>query len=267
MATKPNGTTTTNPTTTTTTTNPTVKKQTYNPKSQTYNPNRIPYRPNRGRNHRGRGCNCRRYFCRCCCWTILVIFVILVLAAIAIAIFYFLYRPQLPSFSISSLKISHFHLTTSSDDATRLTTKFNVTLSTKNKNKKLVYTYDPIALTAKSSNQIELANGNFPKFTSTPNNVTIIHSTLSIVSQVLDVDSLTSLKSDMKTKSGLPMKILLDTKVAVQMDKLKSNKVGIRITCDGINGQIPKGKNPTLASITSPKCKVDLRIKILRWTF
>lgn len=266
MATKPNGTTATKPTTTPTT-NPTPKNQTYNPKSQTYNPNRIPYRPNHRHKRRGRSCNCRRCFCRCCCWTILVIFIILVLVAIAGAIFYFLYRPQLPSFSISSLKISQFNLTTSPDDTTRLATKFNVTLSTKNKNKKLIYTYDPIALKAESTNQIELANGDFPRFPSAPNNVTIIHSTLSIVSQVLDVDSISSLKSDMKRKSGMPMRILLDTKVVVQMDKLKTNKVGIRVTCDGINGPIPKGKNPSVASITTAKCKVDLRIKILRWTF
>ncbi|KAK4358458.1 hypothetical protein RND71_020687 [Anisodus tanguticus] len=257
MATKPNG---------TITTNPTAKKQTYNPKRQTYNPNRIPYRPNR-RHNRPRRCNCRRCFCQCCCWTILVIFFILVLAAIAGAIFYVLYHPQLPSFSISSLKISQFNLTTSPDDTTKLTTKFNVTLSTKNKNKKLIYTYDPIVLTAESTNHIDLANGFFPRFTSAPNNVTIIHSTLSVVSQVLDVDSVSTLKSDLKRKSGLPMRILLDTKVVVQMDKLKSNKVGIRVTCDSINGPIPKGENPTVASIATAKCKVDLRIKILRWTF
>ncbi|CAN4119251.1 unnamed protein product [Withania somnifera] len=259
MATKPNGTTTTtNPITPTT--NPMAKKQTYNPKH-------IPYRPNHRHKRRGRGCNCRRCFCRCCCWTILIIFVILILVAIAGATFYVLYRPQLPSFSISSLKISQFNLTTSPDDTTRLTTRFNVTLSTKNRNKKLVYTYDPIALTAESTNQIELANGDFPRFTSAPNNVTIIHSTLSIVSQVLDVDSVSSLKSDIKRKSGLPLRILLATKVVVHMDKLKSNKVGIRVTCDGINGPIPKGRNPAVASITTAKCKVDLRIKILRWTF
>ncbi|KAH0713014.1 hypothetical protein KY289_008973 [Solanum tuberosum] len=183
-----------------------------------------------------------------------MIIVILVLVAIAGTIFYFLYRPQLPSFSISSLKISQFNLTTSPDDTTRLATKFNVTLSTKNKNKKVIYIYDPIALKAESTNQIELANGDFPRFTSAPNNVTIIHSTLSIVSQVLDVDSISSLKSDMKRKSGMPMRILLDTKVVVKMDKLKTNKVGIRVTCDGINGPIPKGKNPSVASITTAKC-------------
>ncbi|KAK4375546.1 hypothetical protein RND71_006223 [Anisodus tanguticus] len=152
-----------------------------------------------------------------------------------------------------------FNITTSPDDTTRLTTKFNVTLSTKNKNKKLIYTYDPIVLTLESTNHIGLANGEFQRFTSAPNNVTIIHSTLSIVSQVLDVDSVSTLKSDLKRKSGLPVRILLDTKVAVQMDKLKSNKVGIRVTCDGINGPIPKGENPTVASIATAKCKVDLR--------
>lgn len=255
MATKPSGTTTT----TTPTTNPTMKNQTYKPKV-------IPYRPNR-RHNRRRHCNCRRCFCLCCFWSVLIIFSILVLAAIAGAIFYVLYHPQLPSFAISSLKISQFNLTTTSDDTTKLTTKFNITLSTKNKNKKLIYTYDPIVLTAESTNQIVLGNGIFPGFISIPNNVTNIHSTLSMVSQDLDVDSVSTLKSELKRKNGLPVKILLDTKMVVQMDKLKSKKVGIRVTCDNIHGLIPKGKIPTVASITNAKCKFDLRIKILRWTF
>ncbi|KAF3655758.1 putative delta(8)-fatty-acid desaturase-like [Capsicum annuum] len=242
-------------------------------KNQMYNPNRVPYRPtptayHRHNHSRRRSCSGRRCFCMCCFWSILIICIVVLLAAIAGAIFYVLYHPQRPTFSISSLKISNFNLTTNSaDDATHLTASLSLTISTKNPNKKLIYKYDTISITALSSNQVVLANGSFRGFTNSPGNITIIHSPLSMVSQVLDADSVTSLKSDLKRKAGMPITILMDTMVVVKMDTLKSKRVGIRVTCEGIHGQTPKGKAPAVASTNNARCKVDLRIKILKWTF
>ncbi|XP_016484251.1 NDR1/HIN1-like protein 6 [Nicotiana tabacum] len=257
---------------TTTATNPTAtiaKPPQFRPvKNQMYNPNRIPYRPTPTAYHRHnrRRCSCRRCFCLSCFWSLLIICTLLLLAAIAGASFYFLFRPKPPTFSVSSLKITQFKLITSSDDATRLSTKLNLTLSAKNPNKKLIYNYDDISMTLQSNNVV-LANGSFHGFSNGPNNVTIIHSTLSMASEVLDADSVTSLKPDLKRKHGLPLKIFLDTTVVAKMDKLKSKRVGIRVTCEGIHGVIPKGKAPTVASITNAKCKADLRMKIFKWYF
>lgn len=86
-------------------------------------------------------------------------------------------------------------------------------------------------------------------------------------SQALDVESVKSLRSDLKKKNGVPLKIELDTKVEVKMGGLKSKKVGIRVTCEGIKGSVPKGKSPSVASVSHAKCKVDLRIKLWKWTF
>ncbi|KAK4374246.1 hypothetical protein RND71_004923 [Anisodus tanguticus] len=246
-------------------TNPTTKLP---PKNQIYNPNSIPYRPTQTTYHRHnrRHCSCRRCFCLCCFWSLLIISTILLLAAIAGAGFYFLFRPKPPSFSVTFVKITQFKLTTTDDDTTRLTAKVNFTLSTRNPNKKLIYNYDVVSLMVES-NSVVLANGSFTGFNNGPNNITIIHSTLSMVSQVLDADSISSLKSDLKRKNGLPLKILLDTMVIAKMDKLKSKKVGIRVTCEGIHGKIPIGKIPVMASTTNAKCKTDLRMKILKWTF
>ncbi|KAJ8558317.1 hypothetical protein K7X08_005083 [Anisodus acutangulus] len=133
---KPNGTATATATPPATTANPNaapMKNQMYN------NPSLIPYRPTPTAYHRH---NRRRCFCMCCFWTILSICIILLLAAIAGAIFYVLYHPQRPTFSVSSLKISSFNLTTTTDDTTHFTAKLNLTLSTKNPNKKLIYNYN-----------------------------------------------------------------------------------------------------------------------------
>ncbi|GFP90117.1 hypothetical protein PHJA_001155600, partial [Phtheirospermum japonicum] len=183
------------------------------------------------------------------------------------AAFYVLYHPHRPLFSVTSLKISAFNLTTTpADDSTQLSTRINVTLSARNPNNKITYLYDPMFIAVRS-NSIDLSNGSFANFTSSPDNISIIHTAMAMNFKVLDANEVKSLKSDLKRKRGLPMEIVMDTMVGVKMEKLKVRKIGIRIRCGGIHGTLPKGKNVTPANTAKAKCKVDLRIKIFKWTF
>ncbi|PQM32587.1 NDR1/HIN1-like protein 2 [Prunus yedoensis var. nudiflora] len=188
------------------------------------------------------------------------------LTAIAGAAVYILYRPHRPEFTLTSVRIAKLNLTTSSDLSTsHLTTLFNLTLSTKNPNNHLTFSYEPFALSL-SSSDVQIGNGSIPAFTSGTKNSTFFRSILS-TSQDLDVESVKSLRSDLRKKTGVALKLQMDTKVKVAMGKLKSKKVGIRVTCEGIKGAVPKGKSPSVASVANSKCKVDLRIKIWKWTF
>ncbi|PSS01219.1 Late embryogenesis abundant protein, LEA-14 protein [Actinidia chinensis var. chinensis] len=237
-------------------------------KPNLYNPTRPhPYRPQPNHHHHRRRRSRRSCVCLCCFWSLLLLAVLLLLAAIAGCAVYVLYSPRRPTFSVAALRISRFNLSTNAaDGTTRLTAALNLTISAKNPNKKIIYTYDPISITA-LSNQVLIANGSFPFFTSDPQNTTIIRSSLSISSELVDADLVKPLRSDLKRKNGLGLEILMDTKVVVKMEKLKSKKLGIRVTCNGIHGIVPKGKSPSIASITDAKCKVDLRIKIWKWIF
>ncbi|VFQ82293.1 unnamed protein product [Cuscuta campestris] len=232
-------------------------------------PGRIPYRPRPvyDRRTEPRRWGCRRFLCICGLWSVLILSVLLLLAATAGATFYVIYRPQRPAFSLSSLKISQFNLTTApSDGTTRLSAKLSLALSAKNPDPKMIYAYDPISLTAYSG-QVPIGNGSFPGFVSNPNNITIIHSTLSMPTQLLDSDSVSGLEPDLKKKNGLPVKISMDTMVQVKLEKMKSKKVGIRVTCEGIRAPIPKGKVPTAGTTSGAHCTVDLRVTIWKWTF
>ncbi|GLT54195.1 hypothetical protein SLA2020_274140 [Shorea laevis] len=117
-----------------------------------------------------------------------------------------------------------------------------------------------------SSGSVQIANGSIPAFTSNKKNETNFRAILA-ASTDLDTESVTSLRSDLKRKNGVPMKIQMDTKVKVKLGGLTSNKVGIRVTCQGITGIAPKSKSPSVASVSGSKCKVDLRIKIWKFTF
>ncbi|KAF7126482.1 hypothetical protein RHSIM_Rhsim11G0043800 [Rhododendron simsii] len=251
--------TTTNGTATATTTPPP-------PKSQLYNPTRHPYRP-QPRPHRRR--SRRSCLCLCCFWSILLLILLLLVAAIAACLLYVLYNPRRPSFSVAAIRVSQLNLSTSAaDDTTHLTSTLNLTITSKNPNKKkLTYTYDQISITA-LSNGVIIATGSFPSFASDPKNTTALRSTLSTVGELVDADSVSSLRSDLKRKNGIPLEIVMDTKVVVKLEKVKSKKLGIRVTCDGIRGFVPsKGKASSADSTSDAKCKVDLRIKIWKWTF
>ncbi|KAI3468127.1 hypothetical protein Pfo_024790 [Paulownia fortunei] len=220
-------------------------------KTHLHNPTRHPYRPTPISRHRQkhRDFSCRRCFCLTCFWSILLLIAILLLASIAGAAFYVLYHPHRPTFSVTSLKISSFNLTTNpSDDTTHLTTKINITFSVKNSNKKVIFFYDPVSITV-LSNSVNLSNGSFTNFTSSPDSIFIIHTAMGLKSQVLDADSVKSFKSDLKRKNGLPMNIVMDTMVGVKMEKLNMKKIGIRVKCDGIHGVVPKGKKLQLRGI------------------
>ncbi|KAF8388812.1 hypothetical protein HHK36_025492 [Tetracentron sinense] len=230
-------------------------------KPQQYGAPRPSYRP-RPKPRRNRRSCC----CVCFLWTTLLILALLLLTAIAGAVVWVLYRPQRPSFSITTLQISQFNITTSTDSSSHLNSKLDLTISAQNRNKKLVFLYDPFTVSV-NSNDVEVGNGSFPSFVHGTKNTTIIEASVSSVAQDLDTASVTSLKSDLNKNGGLPLKIKLDTKVKVKMGGLKSNKIGIRVSCDGIQSAVPKGKTPTTTEYSKRKCKVDLRIKIWKWTF
>lgn len=80
---------------------------------------------------------------------------------------------------------------------------------------------------------------------------------LSTSGELVDAKSVSELRSDLKRKNGLPLEIVMDTKVVVKSEKLKSKKFGIRVTSDGIHGFGPKGEVPLIASTSDAKCRVD----------
>lgn len=243
-------------------------------KSQLYNPTRP--RPQQPTHSRRRRRSCRRFCCLCFIYTLIFILSALLLAAIAACVFYVLYHPKHPTFSITSVKISSFNLSTPSDAGafSHLNSKLDFTLTAKNPNQKIAFFYDQFSVAVASSAGTNAGNATLPAFAHSPGNTTILKATVASDSnQDIDPDSATKLKADLAKKSGFPLTVKVDTKVEVKMGKMKTKKVGIRVSCDGIRGFEPKRNatskktTPALASVSGAKCKVYLRIKIWRFTF
>ncbi|KAI3521407.1 hypothetical protein L1887_10871 [Cichorium endivia] len=221
-------------------------------KAQLYNTTRPVYRPQPRRSRRG-------CCCCCCLWITFVILMLMVIAAIAGGVVYVLYRPHRPAFTVSSLHVSQLNLTSSN----KLTSKFNFTIAARNPNKKIVFYYDPVSVSF-NSKDVDVGDGLIPAFTMGKKNTTMLRTTVSTTGQTVDDNA--ALKSDLKNKKSLPLKIQLDTKVKAMIGSFKTKKVPIRVTCEGIKAAAPTGKTATTATTSDAKCKVDLRIKIWKWT-
>lgn len=190
----------------------------------------------------------------------LLILLLLLIAATAGVVFYLIYRPHRPSFSVASLQLSRFNLTD-----TAVTSAFNVTLIARNRNKGITFIYDQTSVKILSGG-VDIGDGSFPAFTHNKRNVTSLKSTISSSNAPIDGGAdTTALKSSVKSKN-LALKIQLETKVKVKFWKITTKKLKIRVTCDGIKVAIPTGKTASLATASKAKCKVDPRIKIIKWT-
>ncbi|TKY64368.1 YLS9 protein [Spatholobus suberectus] len=220
-------------------------------KSQLSSANRPAYRPQPPQHRRGCACTL-------CCYLLLILFFLLLLAGGAGTVLYFLYRPHRPTFSVTSLKLSSLNLTT-------LSAKFDLTLSTTNPNDKILFSYDPTSVSVLSGDA-HLAAATIPSFLHRQRNTTVLEASLESAEGAAESDAATQLKSSMRSKSEVALKVMLDTKVAAQMGAFRTPRVGIRVSCDGVAVSLPDGDKPATASAENTECEVDVRFKVWKWT-
>ncbi|GAB2216343.1 hypothetical protein Droror1_Dr00024115 [Drosera rotundifolia] len=242
----------------------------YNP-----TPRRRPtsYRPAPPPSRSGRRGTCRRLCCLCFLYTLIALLCLILLAAVAGTIFYFLYHPKHPSFSVSSLLITTFNLSspTSSSLYPHVTSRLDLTILSKNPNSKLItFFYDPVTVSVSTEGAVDLGNSTVPGFVSVPGNVTVLAASVdSDPAKGQDPESVSQLKADLG-KNGFPVDVGLGTQVRVRIGRMRSKSVGIRVSCVGIRGFVPSPakKNGTAAAgeTAQGKCKVDLRLKIWKFT-
>lgn len=224
-------------------------------KAQLYSNARPAYRP-QARHRRGGRC------CSCCLWTTVAILVVILLVGLAGVAFYLIYRPQRPSFSVTSLKLSYLNLSSSS----QLSSRFDVSLTARNPNKNLVYLYSPISIKVLSGAGVSLAEGAIPAFSHPKRNTTALKSQISSSKRTLEKPEATGLRTSMRSKAGVPIQVRMETKVRAKVGSLKTPRIGVRVSCNGIRATVPTGKTPATASTANAKCKVDIRVKIWKWT-
>ncbi|WOK93876.1 hypothetical protein Cni_G02577 [Canna indica] len=223
-------------------------------KSQLNGATRLPYRPQPSKASRLR--SRRSPCCSCCLCLIMLLVILIILVAVAGAVFYVVYRPHRPAFSVSAIRVAALNVST----AGHLTSRFNLNVTTRNPNKKLIYLYDLISVSI-TSGGVDVADGSFAAFVQDAGSSTLLSTAASSSSQQLD----STAASDLRKGSSLPLEVDMETKAGVKIGGLKTKKIGIRVRCEGISAAVPKGKAAGAASAGSD-CKVKLRVKIWKWT-
>ncbi|KAK7381757.1 hypothetical protein VNO80_00304 [Phaseolus coccineus] len=232
-------------------------KPTFPPtKSQLAGANRPTYRPQPPRRRSSRGCASTL-----CCYLLLILLFLLLLIGGAGTVFYFLYHPQRPSFSVTSLKLSYFNLTSPST----FKAKFDLTLSTTNPNDKILFSYDPTSVSLLYADAT-LATATIPSFLHHQRNTTVLEAYVTSTEEEVQTDTVTELKRSTKSKSEVALKVKLETKVEAQMGVLRTPGVGITVLCDNIAVTLPDGEKPASASVENTACEVDVRFKVWKWT-
>ncbi|CAN1837150.1 NDR1/HIN1-like protein 13 [Linum perenne] len=228
-------------------------------KSQLYGANRPAYRPQPQRKFRSRRSCC----CRLCFWTTLIFLSLILLAAIAGSAVYLIYRPHRPTFTVSGLKISALTVSSSS----QLTSNIAVNITARNPNKNTVFVYDSVQVSVFSSKDgIELGSGEVPAFVHGKKNSTLLKVSIR-GGQKLEDAAAGKLRKELKGRNGVGLRIVVDTKVKVKIGGMKTPKMAIRVSCDGVKASPSTGKSPTIGSVSGADCGVDLRVKIWKWTF
>ncbi|GAB2293377.1 hypothetical protein Dimus_027576 [Dionaea muscipula] len=223
----------------------------------TYNGNRPPYVAEPLQTNQARWNRRRRRGCCCLCilWTILLIFILLILIAITCLVLYFVYRPEVPTFTVTSLRIAEFNLT-------QFATKLNLTVTARNPNRKIKFYYDPTQVSI-FSGDIDVGDGIFPGYVQGTKNSTVLFSVAQTDGPSITYGDAATLRSEIEDGNGLDLKLVMRTKLRLKVGGLKTVRFGIRVTCDGIIAEAPNGKlNGDVAVIDGGNCKGKWRIKI-----
>lgn len=216
------------------------------PKGQISRPPYPVYRPRAGRSRASK----RNVCCSCCIWLSIVVLFLLLLLGIAGVILYFIYRPQVPHFSVKTLQIPRLTVTTSKSGDTTLNTQVTVDVEATNPNKAVTFFYEESKVSV-AMDKVSLGEGTFPAFFHGEKNTTALKiSNVKAMNTAIDQGDGNSLKLKY-TQKKLKLKVQLDTHVRIKISKFKTGKIKLTVQCNGV----PVAKSTTEEANT--KCKLD----------
>ncbi|GAV71906.1 LEA_2 domain-containing protein [Cephalotus follicularis] len=194
----------------------------------------------------------RRSPCCCClCYLLSLIVSLIVLAAIAAAVFYLVVRPEAPKYSVDSIAIRGFNLTSSSSP---ISPEFDVTVTANNPNNKIGIYYVEKSSIDVSYEGVQLCSGALPVFYQPPKNVTVFMAALKGSGIQLSSAVSTSLLDD-QTQGMVPFHVTLRAPVKIKVGSVKTWTITVKVDCD-----VTVDNLTAASSIVSKKCDygVDL---------
>ncbi|MBA0703093.1 hypothetical protein Goari_020510 [Gossypium aridum] len=162
----------------------------------------------------------------CCCCLLTTILALLLAAAIAAAVIYFAFKPESPNYSVESVAIKGFNLTSPSP----LSPEFDVTVRAHNPNDKIGIYYEKGSSVKVYYDDINLCNGALPAFFQPTNNVTLFKTALK-GSEIELNNAVLGTLSDQQNKGAVPFSLKLRAPVKIKVGSIKTWKITVKVTC------------------------------------
>lgn len=192
----------------------------------------------------------RSAFCCCFCWFLGLLLTLVILAGIAAAVLYLVFRPKAPKYSIDSISIKGFNLSSS----VPLSPEFDVTVRADNPNGKIGIDYRSGSSVNIFYDDVKLCNGKLPVFYQPSNNVTLFVTALK-GSGIELASEVHKALVDGENKGTVPFKVKIRAPVKIKVGSVKTWKMTVKVNCD-----VSVDKLKSNAQILSKDCDygVDL---------
>ncbi|OEL19208.1 hypothetical protein BAE44_0019775 [Dichanthelium oligosanthes] len=188
----------------------------------------------------------RGWCCVCCLWLTLVLVGLVFLCAIAAGVFYVVYRPRMPTFAVTSLRLAALNVS----DSDALTSRIEFTVTARNPNDKIAFAYGDIAASFSADGGTDVGEGVVPGFLHAAGNTTVIRGAASATAATIDPVQADTLRS----KKSHAMSAEMDAKVGFQIGKFKSKRISVRVICNGFSAGLAK-PSPPPAPAPAPDAK------------
>ncbi|OIW04157.1 hypothetical protein TanjilG_00717 [Lupinus angustifolius] len=208
------------------------------PKDQVY---RVPPPENAQKFNQLATPNTHRCRCHWCFWFTGILFTLISLLALTAAIFYLVVRPKALEYSIDSIDIRGFNMTSISPE-------FHVTFRANNPNRKIGFHYEKNSSVEIYFKDVMLCNGVLPEFYQPSNNLTVFKTTLQgNVIKLRSREETEMVKVQSREKVPLTVKLIAPLKITVGF--VKTGKITVKVDCDVTVDKLAPG-----AKIVSMHC-------------
>ncbi|KAL1224956.1 NDR1/HIN1-like protein 6 [Cardamine amara subsp. amara] len=194
----------------------------------------------------------RSCWCKCVCYTLLVLFLLIVTVGAIIGILYLVFKPKFPDYNIDRLQLTRFELNQNSS----LSTAFNVSITAKNPNEKIGIYYEDGSRISVFFMQTRLSNGSLPKFYQGHENTTIILVQMSGFNQNA-TNLMMTLQEQQRLTGSIPLRIRVTQPVRIKLGKLKLMEVRFLVRC-GVSVDSLAANN--VIRVRSSNCKYRFRL-------
>lgn len=189
--------------------------------------------------------------CRCFCWTVSLLLILFILIAATAGILYLIFQPKLPSYSVDRLQISNLQL----NPDMSLSAGFNVTITTRNPNKKIGIYYEEGSQLSVWYDNTSLCQGVLPTFYQGHQNTTVLN--VALTGQTQFGNTLMNALTEQQQTGRIPLDLQTKVPVRVKFGGLKLMKVKFLVRCKLVVDSLTTNN---IIRIRTSSCKFKLRL-------